>query len=55
MSAFVKRIINGPQMHYIVALALNVFSFRANVWTKQEDGLKAAGKLPNAMAETADW
>jgi len=36
--------INGPQTCYIVALAQKVFGFHANVWTKQEDSLKAAGR-----------
>ena len=42
-------------MRYIVALAYKVFSFRANVWTEQEDILKAAaGRLfQMAAAETA--
>ena len=56
MSAFVKCKINGPQMHYIVALAWKVFISCAHVWTKQEDRLKAAGWLfQMAAAETVKF
>jgi len=56
MSAFVKCKINGPQMHYIVALAWKVFISCAHVWTKQEDRLKAAGRLfQMAAAETVKF